>query len=182
MIRTVLAAMAVSFSAPAALSQDAPPPVAFEGPMTGERLGAIVASIDPALEATPNSYQFAFAERSFILVFDETAGRMRLMTPVAETAALGPDVLMRALQANFDAVLDARYAIAGDVMWSVFIHPLPSLTDERFESALVQTAIAAETFGTTFTSGEFVFGGGDSQGLHQELIDQLEQSRRERSL
>ena len=60
-------------------------------------------------------------------------------------------------------------------MWSVFVHPLESLTDRDFLSGVAQTAIAAQTFGTTFSSGAFVFGGGDTQGLHDDLLKQLEE-------
>lgn len=78
------------------------------------------------------------------------------------------------LQANFDAILDARYAIANDLVWAVFIHPLSSLTEDDFISGIAQTVTAAETFGTTYSSGALVFGGGDSNARHENLLKQLE--------
>ena len=83
---------------------------------------------------------------------------------------------MRMLQANFDAVLDSRYAVAGGNVWSVFIHRLSSLTSEDLISGVAQTAVAADTFGTSFTSGAVVFGGGDSSGIHRDLEERLRQA------
>ena len=147
------------------------------GPMTGARLLDLVTAIDQEAAVGPNGAEFTFGERQVVLVFDEAAGRMRMMTPVAPVDALGERIMRRMLQANFDAVLDARYAIAGDLAWSTFIHPLPTLTEEDFRSALVQTVVAAETFGTTFSSGALVFGGGDSSELHEELLESLNPGR-----
>ena len=87
----------------------------------------------------------------------------------------------RMLQANYDAVLDARYAIANDIVWSTFIHPLTSLTEDDFISALAQTVTAAETFGTSYTSGAVVFGGGDSSGIHEDLLEELQEANKARS-
>ncbi|MEL6258514.1 MAG: hypothetical protein AAFQ67_05615 [Pseudomonadota bacterium] len=170
-----LSALLIVSAAPvAAQLQDVPPPAADVIATTGEDLLAVITQIDEDAQVTGNGAQFQFNERDFILVFDENAGRMRLMTPVAPAAALGPDLLERVLQANYDAVLDARYALANDLLWSVFLHPLPSLTQRDFISGLAQTATAAETFGTSFTSGAVVFGGGDSAELHEDLLRELE--------
>lgn len=144
------------------------------GPMTGERLGAIVRTLDPNAEGSPNGYDLVIGERPVTIIFDETADRMRILTPIAPADPAGEALLTRMMQANFDAVLDARYAIAQDVIWSVYIHPLSPLTDKQALSGLAQTVTAAETFGTTFSSGALVFGGGDSSDLHERLLEQFE--------
>ena len=80
------------------------------------------------------------------------------------------------MQANYDAVLDVRYAMANDIIWAVFIHPLSSLTQKEFLSGVAQAVTAAETFGTSYTSGAFVFGGGDSSSIHEDLLKELEKA------
>lgn len=64
----------------------------------------------------------------------------------------------RAMEANFHTALDARYATTHGQMWSVFIHPLASLDDDLFRSAIHQVAVAKMTFGDTYTSGVMQFG------------------------
>ncbi|MEM9669338.1 MAG: hypothetical protein AAF950_10475 [Pseudomonadota bacterium] len=153
-------------------SIEAPPPDQFA--MTGERLGFLIQQIDENAAAQGNSYVFRIGDRDMMTVFDENADRMRVISPILPAEGLPPELLERMLQANYDAVLDTRYAIANGQVWSVFIHPLSTLTDEQFLSGVAQTVIAVDTFGTTFTSGVFTFGGGDSQTLHDDLQRQLE--------
>ncbi len=109
-----------------------------------------------------------------MIVFDNDADRMRIITPILQASAVPTDVHERMLQANFDAVLDSRYAIANDVVWSTFIHRLSTLNEDDLLSGIAQTYAAAETFGTTYTSGVIVFGGGDSNSLHEDLLEELE--------
>lgn len=151
-------------------------PFAFAEPMTGERLGELVARIDENVEVVGNGYIFSVGERQLRVVYDEAANRMRVITPIIPATTLPEELLERMLQANFDAVLDVRYAIGSGTVWSVFVHPLSSLTDEDFLSGVAQTAVAAETFGSSFTSGVVVFGGGDSNRLNQELLERLRQA------
>lgn len=141
--------------------------------MTAERLGQIARLIDANAKANGNSWQFSFQDRRLYLVYDVPADRMRLMSPIIEASELTDTLMYRMLQANYDAVLDPRYAIAKGVVWSVFIHPLAALSNEQLASAIAQVHTAAETFGTSYTSGGLVFGGGDSQGHHRRLLEQV---------
>ena len=105
---------------------------------------------------------------------------MRIMIPVNDAAALDPEELMRLMQANFDSALDARYAIANGTLWSTFLHRLSTLTEVDFLSGIGQTINTADSFGTSYSSGEFVFGGGDSGELQRrKLIDELQRRGRE---
>ena len=130
-----------------------------------------VRKIDPDARIQGHAAQFQVGERELILVGDEAAGRMRIMTPIAPVSEIGEAVLRRMLQANFDAVLDVRYAIADGIVWSAFIHPLPPLEPDEFESAVEQVWTAAETFGTTYSSGALVYRGGDSEEEHRKLLE-----------
>ena len=143
--------------------------------MTTERIGQIVQLIDPNASAQGNSWQFNYQDRSLYLIYDVAADRMRLMSPIIEASELTETLMYRMLQANYDAVLDPRYVIARGVVWCAFIHPLSALSDEQLASAIIQVHTGATTFGTSFTSGGIVFGGGDSQQHHQRLLDQLKE-------
>jgi predicted small secreted protein len=145
------------------------------GEMTGAMLGELIAKIDKDAAVDGNSVSFHVKEREVYLIFDPKADRMRIITPIA-SAGVADEIYKRILQANYDAALDARYAIANDVIWAVFIHPLGSLTEEDFLSGTVQVVTAAETFGSSYTSGALVFGGGDSNNLHEELLKELEEA------
>lgn len=46
---------------------------------------------------------------------------MRVMIPINAADVLPPEELLRLMQANFDSALDARYAIANELLWGVFI-------------------------------------------------------------
>jgi len=147
---------------------------AVPGKMTGARLTALITKIDENAEVNNNIVSFKIKERELVFVFDGNANRMRLMTPIAPAGSVPPDIYKRMLQANYDSVLDPRYAVANNLIWAAYVHPLVSLTEEDFLSAMVQTYTAAETFGSSYSSGAVVFGNGDSNTLHQELLKELE--------
>lgn len=142
--------------------------------MTPVKMAEIISKFDKDADVESNRITFQLRERDMFLVFDENADRMRIVTGVYQAGAIPEEIHARMLQANFDAVLDARYAIANDIVWAVFIHRMSSLTEEDLRSGIAQTYTAAETFGTSYTSGAIVFGGGDSSGLHEELLEELE--------
>lgn len=66
---------------------------------------------------------------------------------------------MRVLEANFHSALDARYATSDGVLYAAFIHPLSPLTEAEVRSAVAQVASLVRSFGTTYSSGELVYGG-----------------------
>jgi len=133
----------------------------------------LVTMIDEDAEITGNGATFAVDGTPVTLVFDVNADRMRLFTRVAASDALSGAQLKRLMQANFDTALDARYAIAGGQVWSTFMHPLVSLTEDDFISAIAQTVTLVRTYGTTFSSGALSFGAGDSNAEIQKLLEGL---------
>lgn len=162
---------------------DAVPDATATERMNNERLNAFIVNLlgeeaGPGARKAPNQWEFDLEGYRVMVITDENADRMRMMVPITPAAELPPGLERRMLQANFDAVLDARYAIAQGVVWSAFIHPLSPLDDDQLVSGLAQTVTAAATFGTAFTSGAFVFGGGDTQQIHEDLYRRiLERSR-----
>lgn len=106
-----------------------------------------------------NAVNFTFRGIPEILVFDENSNRMRLISPIIKVNMVDDGTLLNALEANFHSVLDARYAVGNDIVWSAFIHPLDDLSLTLFDSAIQQVAIAHATFGQEFTSGALVYPG-----------------------
>lgn len=159
----------------AASAQSVPPsqsPASAPG-MTLQRLAQIVQALDPEVIARGPALEFTLDDIPIIVIADQRADRMRAMVPIAGVEDLGEADMLRLMQANFDAALDARYAVAHGRLWGVFIHPLSPLEKDEFLSGLVQTITIAKTYGTGYTSGAAIFGGGDSNGIYQDLLEEL---------
>ncbi|MCH9750987.1 MAG: type III secretion system chaperone [Alphaproteobacteria bacterium] len=147
-------------------AEDAPPTVT-----AAIDLLTVVTMIDEDASITSNGATFEVDGTPVTLVFDVNADRMRLFTRVASSDGLSGAQLKRLMQANFDTALDARYAIAGGQVWSTFMHPLVSLSQDDFVSAIAQTVTLVRTYGTTFSSGALSFGAGDSNAEIQKLLE-----------
>jgi hypothetical protein len=144
------------------------------GPMTNDRITALLERIDVEWEGGPGNWRFLFNGIAVTVVTDTNADRMRIIAPVAALTELGDTTLLRLLQANFDSALDARYAIAQGYLWSAFIHPLAALSDRELLGGLGQVLNLVHTFGGSYSSGGIVFGGGDSGEIEERrLIDEL---------
>ena len=146
---------------------------ASEPPMTMQRLAEIVQALDPDVIARGPALEFTLDDIPVVVIADPRADRMRAMVPIASVESLGEADYLRMMQANFDAALDARYAIANGRLWGVFIHPHSPLEKDQFLSWLVQTITVAKTYGTGYTGGAAIFGGGDSNGLYLQLLEKL---------
>ncbi|UAB89493.1 hypothetical protein I5192_02100 [Ruegeria sp. SCSIO 43209] len=156
----------------AAQQSDAPVPEA-EPPMTYERLGKIIFALDPQAQPIGPGFELTISDVTVLVVTDTNADRMRAMVAIGSAADLSPADLQRMMQANFDSTLDARYAIANGTLWAAFIHPLSLLQRDQLISGLAQTVNIANTYGTLYTGGAAEFGGGDSNDLQRELIEEL---------
>jgi len=104
--------------------------------------------------------EFEYNGVSMMVISDVTHDRMRIVTPVAKYEELTKEQIDKIMQANFHSALDARYAVSSGVLFSAYIHPLSPLTPEMIESALVQVANLARSFGTDYSSGVMTFRGG----------------------
>lgn len=134
---------------------------------------AVIMAIDEDARLTGNGATFTLEETTVTFVVDVNANRMRLFSQIAPSDALSGPQLRRLMQANFDTALDARYAIAQGQLWSTFIHPLTSLSQDDFVSAIAQTVTLVKTYGTTYSSGGMSFGGGDSNAEIQKRLESL---------
>ena len=168
--RALILLMAIALPLSAQEAEEAPPP---EPPMTLDRLNQIVTAIDPEAQSNGRVWHFRIAETEILIVTDPVADRMRAIAPVREAAGLSSEDLARMMQANFDAALDARYAIGQGTLWSAFIHPLASLEKNELLSGLGQVVNLKESYGSLYSGGALQYGGGDSEGLQRKLIDDL---------
>ena len=156
-----------------ALAQEAEPP------MTMGRLGEILLAVDPDARVSPTSVEMTIDGIPVIVIADARADRMRAMVPIRSAEGMSQAELVRVMQANFDSALDARYAIAQGRLWGAYIHPLSPLKKDQLLSALVQTINVARTYGQAYSGGAQVFGGGDSNGIYEELFEELRKKGQE---
>ena len=139
--------------------------------MTPERMAEIFSILDPDAVIEANGMSFTVANVPVTVIMDPGADRMRVLVPISSAEGLDDGALLRLMQANFDTALDARYAIANGRLWSTYIHPLSPLETDQLLSGIAQTVTLAQTYGDTYTSGAIMFGGGDTRGLIQELLE-----------
>jgi len=96
----------------------------------------------------------------------ETTAAVEESSAGSEVSALSPvdpRMTLDRRAANFHSALDARYAISGEWLYSIYLHPLESLSDGELRSAVSQVVMLVKTYGTTYSSAGIVFGGGAEQ-------------------
>ena len=122
------------------------------GPMTDARLKQLIEGIGGNLEGHAGFWQFTFDQREVMVISDEKKDRMRILVRAASTDQLGEDRMMQLLKANFSNAMDARYAVARNTVWSMFVHPLSSLNDREFMNGLGQVINLAKSYGGGYTA------------------------------
>ena len=149
----------------------------YEQRMTAERLAELVMRVDEEAVLEGATWFFHVEDLETAVVYDVGADRMRIIMPIGPADDLDEENLLRMMQANFDSALDARYAVAQGTLWGVFIHPLSSLTSEEFLVGLGQTANVVISYGSSYSSGLFIYGNGDSGEIErQRLIEKLKRA------
>lgn len=128
-------------------------------PTNNGKINAWIRTVDSSAQGQPGAWQFQAEGRTLVCFTDESADRMRIMTPVAEADPADTEEMARCLMANFDRALDARYCVHDGQLWSAFLHPLSSLDQNLFHSAVRQVATLADNHGTSYSSGDLIFGG-----------------------
>lgn len=146
-----------------------------EGSMTVSQIRSIINRLDErAKEPRPGTFLMVVNDFEVLIVTAAEANRMRVMVRVRSAENLTKEELIRISQANLDAALDARYAIGRGVLWAAYVHPLSSLHPAQFIEAIGSTVNLAATYGTAYSSGQLLYGGGDSREIiGRKLIDQL---------
>ncbi|PCJ72028.1 MAG: hypothetical protein COA62_05610 [Rhodobiaceae bacterium] len=171
-LSTLLSLTVLSLTANAASAADND--TKHEGTMSPDQMHVLLERLDPEVERDGGRWQATINDVPIIIVTDQAHNRMRILVAIRKADNLTPDDLRRLMQANFDSALDVRYALAQNILWSTFIHPLSALHDRQFLTAIGQTINLAQTYGSSYSSGLLLFGGGDSGAIQQrELIDKL---------
>jgi hypothetical protein len=127
--------------------------------MTNAKIGEIIESVGDSIQGDTGRWQFYIEDIPFICVTDSLNNRMRIISPILETIQLTEELKNASLTANFHTALDVKYAIANDLLWSVFIHPLKELSNHQVKDAIAQVYSANRSFGTTFSSTNLIFPG-----------------------
>jgi len=127
--------------------------------MDNTKLNEIFTSLSDTIKGESGRWQFIINDVMFVCMTDTNHNRMRIISPITESKNLDEDQKTLMLLANFHTVLDVKYAISDDVLWSVFIHPLKELTNTQVEDAVSQVYYANITFGSSYTSTDLVFPG-----------------------
>lgn len=108
-------------------------------------------------------WELTYKKQNLFVITDPSNDRMRIITPIAPVEQLSKTTLLNCLTANFHSALDVKYAISNNILWSTYIHPLSPTTENQVIDAIDQVALAAITFGTTFSSTPLLFGGGTNE-------------------
>ncbi len=133
--------------------------VTYGQEMNPKKLYEVISKVADTLTANGQTIQFSYKERPLILVYDENANRMRIISPIIETKELEEEQLLNMLVANFHSALDVKYALSDEIIWSVFLHPLRELSERQVLDAISQVHAASVTFGSTYSSTSLVFPG-----------------------
>lgn len=131
----------------------------FSQNMTVKELVSIIQQEADTALVEGNSVRFLFNESMLICIHDESANRMRIISPIVEREKLGEEELLNALVANFHTALDVKYALSDEIVWSVYAHPLKELTEAQVIDAIQQVYAAAITFGQSYSSTNLSFPG-----------------------
>ena len=129
--------------------------------LDGTRLEQLIERQARIVDGESGFWRVEIGDQELFVIADESHDRLRIMAPVAEDSALDEHELRTLLSANFDRAIDARYALGDGYLWSVFVHPLHDLSDELFCDGLRQVCRLADTFGTSYSSTDLIFGAGE---------------------
>jgi hypothetical protein len=125
--------------------------------MTTQAMGKLLDSYLNDLEGQPGFWRGVRNDVPVFVFSDDEHDRMRIMSPIGVVEQLEPDLLHVLLQANYDRALDARYAMRGNELWSVVVHPLATLATDDLPAMFDQVTTLVKNTGSTFASTELVF-------------------------
>jgi hypothetical protein len=128
-------------------------------PMTQTHMESLLRSLAPGAAGVSGALSFKFDGVQIECISDPEHNRMRLVAAIGPVSDLTAEHVARILEANFHTALDARYATSNGYLYAAFIHPLSPLTEGELRSAVSQVSNLAQAFGTTYSSGELVYGG-----------------------
>jgi hypothetical protein len=144
-------------------------PLNAEATMTNARLEEILRRLEAGLKGGDGRWQMMREGIPVLVMTDEHHNRMRIIAPAAEVKQVDPEALLKMMEANFVAALDARYAVFKGIVWAAFIHPLDSLVERDLISGLKQVTTLVKTTDTSYSSSELQFGS-SYEGKEEKLL------------
>ena len=127
-------------------------------PMNNLELKRLLSKLAGNVGGQEGAWKIDYHGIPMVIITSPPHDRMRIVSPIPNSEATQATEMTELLNANFDRALDARYALYQGRLWSVFLHPLSSLTEAELGSALDQVANLVKTYGTTYSSGHLYFG------------------------
>ncbi|MCB0597929.1 MAG: hypothetical protein H6557_26995 [Lewinellaceae bacterium] len=139
--------------------------------MDNKRMEKLFEKESIKVEGEPGAWMAYFNDHILLVITDERNNRMRVFTPIVEEGDASPAQMARMLKANFHSALDAKYSIYEGFVVSVFTHPLRELTESQLLDAMRQVAKLAETYGTTYSSTDLIFGGEEEEEEEDKPVE-----------
>lgn len=127
--------------------------------MNNAQLEKIMTAEAEEIDGEGGAWTVYYQDRVLLVLTDEANNRMRIFTPIIEEDQIDAKTMHAMLVANFHTALDAKYSIYEGLVISTFTHPLKELTKEQLIDAMRQVVTLADTFGSTYSSTDLIFGG-----------------------
>ena len=134
-----------------------PPQPTLEKPMNNIELKRLLANLVGHIGGEEGAWNIAYNDVPMVVLTSPTHDRMRIVSPIRENSTMESSQMKELLKANFDRALDARYAFFRGNLWSVYLHPLGSLSEAELVSALGQVANLVKNYGGTYSSSHLHF-------------------------
>ena len=135
-----------------------PPSGDLGGAMNNMELRRLLGKLVGNVGGQEGAWNIVYHDIPMAVITSPPHDRMRIVSPIPDSKAVQPLEMTTLLKANFDRALDARYALYEGRLWSVYLHPLSSLTEAELGSALEQVSNLVKTYGGTYSSGHLFFG------------------------
>lgn len=145
------------------LPDDPEPDTPTAGSTTVEQLEAILRKEATDVQVEQGQLSFKYEGQTMLILTSPSHDRMRIIAPIKKATEITPEQRDNMLLANFHTALDGRYAISNGIVFSTFLHPLSTLQERDFRSALSQVNQLVQNFGTTYSSGALGFGVGQEK-------------------
>ncbi len=116
-------------------------------------LETVVKNISQNARGEKGFVEFVFNDVKMYLISDVSHDRMRIISAISEYKDVTKEQLDAMMVSNFHTSLDARYGVSNGILYSAYIHPLSSLSEEQIRSAVTQVANLSLSFGSEYSSG-----------------------------
>ena len=115
------------------------------------------------LEGSIGRWNFFYVGLPMWIFTDDSHDRMRIISPIIkqseiiQSKSLKAKELHKLLMVNFSFALDAKYTIWQEELWACFVHPMDSLSQDHFNSGVLQVANLVINYGHTYASTNLAF-------------------------